>query len=84
MSKQKVDINYTEQRVRGDLRVKLIATAGLLVVFALLFLFNTLDTESIVTALVIFGLIFVIFLIGIITDLKALRHISKQKGVKDV
>lgn len=69
--------NHTLERIKGDLNIKLIAMSLLAVIVTFVLFFRPLNLEDVLAALIIFGVFFVIFLIGILSDLKALRHYKK-------
>lgn len=69
--------NHTLERIKGDLNIKLIAMSLLAVIVACVLFFRPLNLENVLAALIIFGTLFVIFLIGILSDLKALRHYKR-------
>lgn len=69
--------NHTLERIKGDLNIKLIAMSLLAVIVAFVLFFRPLNLENVLAALIIFGIFFVIFLIGILSDLKALRHYKR-------
>ena len=69
--------NHTLERIKGDLNIKLIAMSLLAVIVACVLFFRPLNLENVLAALIIFGIFFVIFLMGILSDLKALRHYKR-------
>lgn len=69
--------NNTLERIKGDLNIKLIAMSLLAVIVACVLFFRPLNLENVLAALIIFGIFFVIFLMGILSDLKALRHYKR-------
>lgn len=69
--------NHTLECIKGDLNIKLIAMSLLAVIVAFVLFFRPLNLEDVLAALIIFGIFFVIFLIGILSDLRALKHYKR-------
>lgn len=69
--------NTTIERIKGDLKIKLIATLLLGAVVGFAFFFNPHNVENVLAALIVFGTLFVIFAIGICSDLRALKRYKK-------
>lgn len=64
-------------RVKRELTTKLVITLCFMIFVACVFCFSPANTLDLLAATVVFGLLFIIFLIGILSDLKALKHYKR-------
>lgn len=68
----------TLDRVRADLRIKVIATLCLVAFVACVFFFSPHNFPNLLAGGIVFGLLFIIFVIGICSDYKALKWYERH------
>lgn len=68
--------NFNLQRVKADLKIKVIALLCLVALWIFV-LVRMQSFEELLASLAIFGVLALIFIIGILNDLKALKHYYK-------
>lgn len=64
----------TLDRVKADLKIKIVATLCLVAFVVCVFLFSPQSVSNILAGMIVFGVLLIIFVIGIYSDLRAIKH----------
>lgn len=68
----------TLDKVKADLKIKVMATLCLIAFVVCVFFFSPQNTSNLLAGAFVFGLLFIIFVIGICSDFKAMKHYKEH------